>query len=117
MRIGMRIDEMLAAGLADEVKRLRTEYPVWSRTAAAAIGYKEFGAPLQGDASAFAAVPGRSVRDEIYYRTCQFAKRQDTWFRHQSTPIYVRCGKTAAETASAVRASWNSHGPWEISFA
>ena len=116
-RIGMRVDEMLAAGLADEVKRLRAEYPSWSRTAAAAIGYKEFGAPLQGDASAFAAVPGRSVRDEIYYRTCQFAKRQDTWFRHQSTPIYVPCGKTAAETASAVRDVWDSHGPWEISFA
>ena len=104
-RIGARIDKMLAAGLEDEVGRLRAQYPVWSRTAAAAIGYKEFFVP---------GVPGRSVRDEIYYRTCQFAKRQDTWFRHQSTPLYAPCGATAEETAAAVRAVWQAHGPWTI---
>ena len=115
-RIGERIDAMLAEGLADEVARLRAAYPSWSRTAAAAIGYKEFGAPLCGSAVAYPAVPERSVRDEIYYRTCQFAKRQDTWFRHQSTPIYVQCGETAGETASAVREAWNAHGPWTMAF-
>ena len=81
-----------------------------------ALGYKEFGAPLCGSAAAYPAVPERSVRDEIYYRTCQFAKRQDTWFRHQSTPIYVQCGETAGETASAVREAWNAHGPWTMAF-
>ncbi len=105
-RIAARIDAMLAEGLEDEVARLRAEYPVWSRTAAAAIGYKEFGA----------TPPGRTVRDAIYFRTCQFAKRQDTWFRHQSTPIYVPCGATSAETAAAVRAAWQAHGPWNVSF-
>ena len=90
---------------------------IWSRTAAAAIGYKEFGAPLRGTdeaVSSFRPVSGRSVRDEIFYRTCQFAKRQDTWFRHQSTPLYVPCGATAEETAAAVRAVWQAHGPWTI---
>ena len=109
-RIGMRIDAMLAAGLE---QHLRAVYPIWSCTAAAAIGYKEFGAPLRGPdqtVSSFRPVSGRSVRDEIFYRTCQFAKRQDTWFRHQATPIYVPCGATAEETAAAVRAVWQTHG-------
>lgn len=116
-RILERIDLMLASGLEAEVARLRAEYPVWSRTAAGAIGYKEFGAPLRDAAHGdrvYAAVPGRSARDEIFYRTCQFAKRQDTWFRHQSTPLYVQCGATAAETAAAVRTIWRAHGPWQI---
>ena len=113
-RIAARIDKMLAAGLEDEVRRLRAAYPVWSRTAAAAIGYKEFGAPLLGGNSHFRVVPGRSARDEIFYRTCQFAKRQDTWFRHQSTPLYADCGSTAEETAEAVRALWRAHGPWVV---
>ena len=115
LRIGARIDAMLAAGLEQEVARLRAAYPVWSRTAAAAIGYKEFGAPLRGPAGAsYAAVPGRSVRDEMFYRTCQFAKRQDTWFRHQATPLYVPCGATTEETAAAVQAVWEKHGPWML---
>jgi len=119
LRIGRRIDAMLSAGLEQEVAHLRAAYPIWSRTAAAAIGYKEFGAPLRGTdeaVSSFRPVSGRSVRDEIFYRTCQFAKRQDTWFRHQSTPLYVPCGATAEETAAAVRAVWQAHGPWIIEF-
>jgi tRNA A37 N6-isopentenylltransferase MiaA len=117
VRIGRRIDAMLSAGLEHEVAHLRAVYPIWSRTAAAAIGYKEFGAPLRGTdeaVSSFRPVSGRSVRDEIFYRTCQFAKRQDTWFRHQSTPLYVPCGATAEETAAAVRTVWQAHGPWSI---
>ena len=113
-RIGERVDAMLAEGLAEEVARFRAEYPEWSRTAAAAIGYKEFGAPLTVAGAKFVAVEGRSVRDEIHYRTCQFAKRQDTWFRHQSSPIYVQCGETASDTAAAVRDAWRKHGPWHI---
>ncbi|MBR4654706.1 MAG: hypothetical protein IKO72_15230 [Kiritimatiellae bacterium] len=114
-RILERIDGMMRAGLEDEVRRLRAEYPEWSRTAAAAIGYKEFGAPLRGGGT-FAPRPGRTVRDEIFYRTCQFAKRQDTWFRHQSTPLYVDCRATVEATADAVAALWREHGPWELTF-
>ncbi len=112
-RIGLRIDAMLAAGLEQEVAHLRAVYPIWSRTAAAAIGYKEFGAPLRGTdeaVSSFRPVSGRSVRDEIFYRTCQFAKRQDTWFRHQATPIYVE------PSVDAVRECWRGRGPWKVNF-
>jgi len=105
-RLKERIDAMFSAGLEDEVSRLRSEYPAWSRTAAAAIGYKEFFSPQP--------VPNRSVRDAIYYRTSKFAKRQDTWFRHQSTPIWIDAADSAEETADRVRAVWRSHGPWNI---
>ena len=68
-------------------------YPVWSRTASLAIGYRE------GD-----------DRQKILTRTCQLAKRQDTWFRHQATPIYVE------PTVDAVRSCWRERGPWAVRF-
>ena len=92
-RIAARLDDMFLAGLEDEKRRLRELYPVWSRTAALAIGYRE------GD-----------DRAKILTRTCQLAKRQDTWFRHQATPIYVE------PTVDAVRECWRTRGPWCVSF-
>jgi len=90
-RIRARLDAMFMAGLEEEKRRLREKYPVWSRTAALAIGYRE------GDDAA-----------KILVRTCQLAKRQDTWFRHQATPLYVE------PDAEAVWALWRSRGPWAI---
>lgn len=90
-RIAERLDAMYAAGLDEEKRRLRETYPVWSRTASLAIGYRE------GD-----------DRAKVYVRTCQLAKRQDTWFRHQATAIYVE------PTVDAVRECWRKHGPWKI---
>lgn len=90
-RIAERLDAMYAAGLDEEKRRLRETYPVWSRTASLAIGYRE------GD-----------DRAKVYVRTCQLAKRQDTWFRHQATAIYVE------PTADAVRECWRKHGPWKV---
>ena len=92
-RIAARLDDMFMSGLEDEKRRLHAQYPVWSRTAALAIGYRE------GD-----------DREKILTRTCQLAKRQDTWFRHQATPIYVD------PTVEAVRSCWQSHGPWTVRF-
>ena len=90
-RIARRLDDMFMAGLEAEKTRLHALYPVWSKTAALAIGYRE------GD-----------TKEKIYVRTCQLAKRQDTWFRHQATPLYVE------PTAEAVRDCWKRHGPWEV---
>ena len=93
-RIAARLDDMFMAGLAEEKRRLKARYPVWSRTASRAIGYRD------GD-----------DRDKILTRTYQLAKRQDTWFRHQATPIYV------APTVDDVRACWRMHGPVRVTFA
>jgi tRNA A37 N6-isopentenylltransferase MiaA len=92
-RIASRLDDMYMSGLEEEKRRLKELYPVWSRTASLAIGYRE------GDG-----------KEEIFIRTCQLAKRQDTWFRHQATPIYVE------PTVSSVRECWRNHGPWKLRF-
>lgn len=104
-RIARRLDAMFLDGLAAEVAALRRAYPVWSDTAAAAIGYKEF---IDG-------LPLAAVRERILVRTRQLAKRQDTWFRHQAAPLYVPVGAAAEETAARVRAVWRAHGPWRVS--
>lgn len=91
-RIARRLDEMFINGLEAEKLKLHREYPHWSRTASLAIGYRD------GD-----------TKERIFTRTCQFAKRQDTWFRHQATPLYVE------PTVSAVRECWHRHGPWRLS--
>ena len=92
-RIAERLDTMYEMGLEAEKSRLRARYPVWSRTAALAIGYRT------GD-----------DRDKIFVRTCQLAKRQETWFRHQAEPIYVE------SNIEAVRECWKVHGPWRVTF-
>ena len=92
-RIAERLDTMYEMGLEAEKSRLRARYPVWSRTAALAIGYRT------GD-----------DRDKIFVRTCQLAKRQETCFRHQAEPIYVE------SNIEAVRECWKVHGPWRVTF-
>jgi len=92
-RIAERLDAMFMSGLEEEKRRLHAEYPAWSRTASLAIGYRE------GD-----------DRDRIFTRTCQLAKRQDTWFRHQATPLYVE------PTVDSVRSCWSERGPWPVTF-
>ncbi len=92
-RIAARLDDMLMLGLEEEKRRLHEQYPVWSRTAALAIGYRE------GD-----------TREKIQVRTCQLAKRQDTWFRHQASPLYVE------PTGESIRACWQKFGPWKVNF-
>lgn len=93
-RIAARLDDMFMAGLEEEKRALHERYPVWSRTASLAIGYRE------GD-----------DREKIFTRTCQLAKRQDTWFRHQATPIYVE------PTVESVRFCWKEKGPWRVRFS
>ena len=92
-RIAARLNDMFLSGLDEEKRKLHEKYPVWSKTAALAIGYRD------GD-----------DREKILTRTCQLAKRQDTWFRHQATPIYVE------PTVESVRACWEAHGPWTVRF-
>lgn len=92
-RIAVRLDQMYAEGLEEEKARLHEQYPVWSKTASLAIGYRQ-----------------EDTKEKIFIRTCQLAKRQDTWFRHQATPIYVE------PTVESVRECWRKHGPWQLRF-
>jgi tRNA dimethylallyltransferase len=74
-RIDARVQEMIAAGLVEEVRRLRAAPHPLSREASQAVGYKELFDHLDGRATLEEAVM------QIQTRSRQLAKRQLTWFR------------------------------------
>jgi tRNA dimethylallyltransferase len=73
-RITARAHRMVAAGLLEELTRLRAAGPL-SRTAAQAIGYAEAAAVLD------AHEPAEGLADRIARRTWRYARRQRAWFR------------------------------------
>ena len=72
-RIDRRVDNMLAAGLEAEARFVAGLHP--GRTAAQAIGYKEFAPYFSGKAAL------DEVADAIKQNSRNYAKRQLTWFR------------------------------------
>ncbi|WP_299467488.1 tRNA (adenosine(37)-N6)-dimethylallyltransferase MiaA [uncultured Gimesia sp.] len=75
-RINLRVDQMLAEGLMDEVKQLLAAEPPMSRTARQALGYKELIDFMEGVYSYERAV------ELLKQQTRRFAKRQHTFFRN-----------------------------------
>ena len=77
-RINARVDEMMADGLVEEVKRLLDQGVEPNREGGAmqAIGYKEIVSALRGDIFMERAV------ELIKQNSRRYAKRQWTWFRH-----------------------------------
>jgi len=73
-RIERRVDDMFAAGLVEEVRRLRGRL---SRTAAQALGYKELLKAIDDGDDVNVSV----TRREVVLRTRQFARRQRRWYR------------------------------------
>ena len=92
-RIDLRVDKMLDAGILQEA-----EY-VWQnretfRTAAQAIGYKEFFPYFEG------AAPLEACTEKLKQASRNYAKRQLTWFRHMDGVVWLDAGAPdAAETA------------------
>ncbi|WP_404423466.1 tRNA (adenosine(37)-N6)-dimethylallyltransferase MiaA [Nibricoccus sp. IMCC34717] len=74
-RIRLRVEAMLAAGLVDEVRRLRAIGFERNSSACGAIGYREVLAMLEGKLAAEALAP------EIIRNTRALVKKQRTWFR------------------------------------
>lgn len=76
-RIDTRVDEMIKAGLIDEVSDLYSAGLLpESSTAAQAIGYKEIISYIEGKSSLSDAV------ELIKLSSRRYAKRQLTWFKH-----------------------------------
>lgn len=75
-RIDRRVDQMLALGLAQEVRQLQQEGRL-AGTAAQAIGYKEMLDYLAG------RVPLEQAAELIRQKSRNYAKRQLTWFRRK----------------------------------
>jgi tRNA dimethylallyltransferase len=82
-RIDDRVEEMLARGLVDEVRRLTTAGRTLGRTASQAVGYREVMAHLAGEYDA------ATMTAKIKTRTRQFAKRQGVWYRSLSECRWV----------------------------
>jgi tRNA dimethylallyltransferase len=75
-RIAERVERMLAAGLVREVRALLTTVAA-TAPGLDGIGYREVVAMLEG------RLPEAGLRDAIVIATRRYAKRQETWFRHQ----------------------------------
>lgn len=82
-RIEQRIDEMMAAGLVDEVKRLRDSGCKRGMVSMEGLGYKEILAYLDGECT---------LEEAVYVLkrdTRHFAKRQLTWFKRERDVIWL----------------------------
>jgi tRNA dimethylallyltransferase len=81
-RIELRVCDMFARGLIDEVQQLQSKYGSLGRTAAQAVGYREVIEHLASCAASqqdVSATP--QLIERVTVRTRRFAKRQGTWFR------------------------------------
>jgi tRNA A37 N6-isopentenylltransferase MiaA len=76
-RIAQRVDEMLAGGLVDELRRVLATGVAPLAPGLDGVGYREVAAMLAG------RLPERDLREAILVATRRYAKRQETWFRHQ----------------------------------
>lgn len=97
-RIGQRVDAMMAQGLLEEARlvwRHRTQY----RTAAQAIGYKEFFPYFEEEA------PLEPCVDKLKQATRNYAKRQLTWFRRMTDIHWEQAGQ--ADTVQRVVRRWH----------
>ncbi len=79
-RIDARIDQMLAAGLVNEIRELSKVYD-WSLPAMSGLGYRQIGLYLRGKATLEEAV--HLIRKE----TRRFLRQQGTWFRSDDPHI------------------------------
>lgn len=82
-RIEQRVDEMMAAGLADEVKRLLDSGVPPTAQAMKGLGYKELIPYLAGE------IPLEKAVYELKLGTRHYAKRQLTWMRHEEDVFWV----------------------------
>lgn len=80
-RIEKRVDIMFDLGLEDEVRRVLCRGREISRTAAQAIGYKEFIPYFNGEKSL------AEVSADIKLATRHYAKRQMIWFRRYKDAV------------------------------
>mgnify|MGYP000987949572 FL=1 len=83
-RVDQRVDQMIQAGLVDEVEGLLAAYPE-QPTALQALGYKEIAYYLRGEMTLPEAIE-RLKRD-----TRRYAKRQLSWFRRNKQIHWFNC--------------------------
>ena len=105
-RINRRVDKIFAAGFVEEVRRLLADPCGLSRTAVAAIGYREVAEFLEGSSTLNEAV------ERTKARTRQFARRQWTFLRgfpeSQLRWLPMSADTSPAETARRIAGLFHS---------
>ena len=92
-RIDRRVDEMVENGVLDEARQVYDHRDAY-RTAAQAIGYKEFFPYFEGTANL------TECTERLKQATRNYAKRQLTWFRHMDGVVWLDAGAPdAVQTA------------------
>lgn len=94
VRIADRVRAMFAAGLVQEARAVRAAFP--EAPALSSLGYAEALAYDDGLASRGEAIE-RTLR-----RTLQYAKRQQTWFRHMREARRIAADDHASATESVL---------------
>ncbi|MBI2473293.1 tRNA (adenosine(37)-N6)-dimethylallyltransferase MiaA [Candidatus Uhrbacteria bacterium] len=89
-RIDTRVDEMIARGLIDEVRRLKDRYgcEVESMTG---IGYRQICRFLSGEQKLSEAI------EEVKNDTRHYAKRQMTWFKRDGRIVWIEPGTSVEQ--------------------
>jgi len=113
-KIDTRVDKMIGEGLIDETKNLVSKYS-FALPSMSGIGYKEIGEyllrkqenkPAQ-DWSASGEKTRKQLLDKIIqkikYRTHQYVRRQDTWFKKDKRIKWV---KNYKEAEKLVKKNW-----------
>jgi tRNA dimethylallyltransferase len=96
-RIGRRIDEQIASGWIDEVRRLSPHGLEKSLRALQAVGYHELALHIHG------VMPLEMAVALIKTRTQQLAKRQLTWFRREPQLQWLEVGREEQPSETAMR--------------
>ncbi len=99
-RINVRVDQMIEAGLLDEVKSVFSYRNLQSLNT---VGYKELFAYLDGQCSLEEAI------DQIKQNTRRYAKRQLTWFRRNESSHWIDYAETSKMVDSIVAIVENSN--------
>lgn len=95
-RIDRRVSEMAEAGLRRETEQLLMRgYLRDGKTAAQAIGYKEYVRAIDGE------ITEEEALDEIRYATHRYARRQLTWFRAGRDTLFLPIGEEGATPEDA----------------
>jgi len=97
-RIARRFDEMLLAGLDDEVRRLRAKYRLsLELPSMRCVGYRQVWEAQDG------TIPKKELRDRGIFATRQLAKRQITWLTNSFAAENFDCLDPALATRVAGR--------------
>lgn len=94
-KINMRVDEMIKAGLVEEVENLLKEGYSPSLTSMQGLGYKEILKYINGEISLTEAA------ELLKKSTRHFAKRQVTWFKNRTNGIWINMSQCGGSDGAA----------------